>query len=248
MNHPKFLRKWRSCNLFFCMLMAYMAGNAQTMTMDVMPNARVGEPAIAIYGGSNLDNSIPYEKIKGSPYWSDEYQLAALYSENDREKWVMQTKLNLTTGEIYFITKNGDELVAPKDLVKKVVFFQNRDTTKPYALFRYDYGEKYVINNLKDYYVQVMNEGNFQLLKYNQRPLASADSFHIAKRYFFKDDIKFYIQNGTKTRLLKKLSKDYVLEQLPGSAAMTDWIDANKINFKKEEDVVRFLDYYNSKK
>jgi len=235
------------CHLVFCLLTTGLAGHTQVI-MEVMPNAKPMDASVLFYGSSNFNNGIPYNKISGSPFWNDEWQLATLYSENDKEKWLMKTKLNLTTGEVYFIGKSGDEQVAPDEMIKKIVFYKDFDSAKPVAVFRNDYGEDLIKSKDKNNYIQVMNEGNYQLLKLDRRPVISADSFHIAKRYYFREETRYFIQYNNKTAAVKKLSHDNILVYLPGASGFNDWIDQNKINFKKEEDVVRFLDYYNSKK
>jgi hypothetical protein len=45
---------------------------------------------------------------------------------------------------------------------------------------------------------------------------------------------------------LKKLNKENVLEFLPSALAFHSWIAENKIDLRKEEDVIRFLVYYNA--
>ena len=108
-------------SLVFCLLCASQFAHAQ-FAMDVMPNAKPMDPSVIIYGASDLNNGIPYNRIQGSPFWNDEYRLATLFGDNDKEKWRVKTKLNLNTGEVYFLGKNEEELVAPPALVKKIIF------------------------------------------------------------------------------------------------------------------------------
>ena len=230
-----------------CMLLAGTIGRTQVI-MEVMPNAKPMDASVLFYGSSNFNNGIPYEKIPGSPFLKDEWQLAALFSENDRGKWLVKTKLNLTSGEVYFKSNKGDEMVAPAGMIKKIIFYLNNDTSKTESIYRNDYGEGLINSQDKNNYIQVMNEGNYQLLKLNRRPVITADSFHIAKRYFYRDELRYFVQYNNKTAPLKKLSADNILVYLPGSGADKGWIDQNKINFKKEADNIRFLDYYNAKK
>ena len=78
----------------------------------------------------------------------------------------------------------------------------------------------------------------------------SADSlFRTMKRYYFSDQVNYYVNNkyGQNTRL-RKLSRENILETLRIVAADEEWINKNSIDFKKEEDVIRFLNYYNSRK
>lgn len=237
----------RCGGLLFGWLLVASTGFAQ-FAMEILPNAKPMDPSVIIYGGSNFNNGIPYNRIQGSPFWKDDYQPAFLYGENPKEKWLVKAKLNLNTAEVYFLGKAGEELVAPEGLVKKIVFLKYGDSAQPAAEFRYKYGEPLLINNDKSYYVQLMNQGNYQLLKIDRRPVISADSFHIAKRYYFREDVKYFIQYNNKTAGIKKLTRDNILAWTPGNSAMNDWMEQQKINFKKEEDVIRFLDYYNSKK
>jgi len=98
-------------------------------------------------------------------------------------------------------------------------------------------------------YLQVLNEGAYQLLKLNEKTLGSADSlFGTLKRYFFKDESIYYINHEQALNTLKKLDRDNLLQFLPGSSGYNEWIKQNRINFKKEDDALRFVNYYNSKK
>jgi hypothetical protein len=97
--------------------------------------------------------------------------------------------------------------------------------------------------------MQVMNYGKYELLKYTNRKVSSADSlFGTQKRYFFKDEISYYFKADDIVRKLKKLSEESFFDLMPAmsTAANRKWINEAKINFKKEEDIIRFLDYYNS--
>ena len=229
------------------MLVTGISGKAQVI-MEVMPNAKPMDASVIFYGSNNFNNGIPYDKIPGSPFLNDDWQLAALFSENDREKWLVKTKLNLTSGEIYFISKTGDELVAPAGMIKKIIFYAGNDTSKIASVYRSDYGEGLINSPYKNNFLQEMNDGNYQLLKLQRRPVITADSFHIAKRYFYRDEVRYFVQYNNKTAPVKKLSADNILVYLPGSGADKGWIEQNNINLKKEEDVVRFLKYYNAKK
>ena len=171
------------CCMVFSLLLTCLAGHAQ-VTMEAMPNAKPGDPSVIIYGVSNIDNRIPYTRVSGSPFWSDEWQFAALYSDNDKEKWVMKAKLNLATGEVYFLGKDSEELVVPENMVKRIVFQESVNNPKRVAEFRGGMVPITPKTQAKNNFVQVLNEGNYQLLKLDNRHVVTADSFHIAKRYY----------------------------------------------------------------
>ena len=97
-------------------------------------------------------------------------------------------------------------------------------------------------------FVQVMNLGKCQLLKYTSRRVYPAEDslFGTQKRYIFRD-VKFYfIKTGDKVEKIKKLNTEYFLALVPEASLYKEWINQNNLSFKKEEDLLFFLNYYNS--
>jgi len=247
------MRKSCSKHPFYSMfllvsLLGILANGHAQVIMEAMPNAKPMDASVIIYGSSNFSNGIPYNKVQGSPFLQDNWQWAILYGKNSKERWMVPSRLNLVSGEIHFKDKSGEEMVAPADMVHRIVFYRDKDTTKALAVFANDIAEPLVNIAGKNNYTQLLNEGNYQLLKLQRKQVQETDSFHIAKRYSFREETKYFLQYKGKTAALKKLAAADLLAYLPGAAAYQQWIDENKLNFKKEEDVVRFLDYYNSKK
>ncbi len=198
-----------------------------------------------VYGSEGLSNKIPYYKVKGSPFWSDDYKLAALYSGNNRFS-IRPIKLNLATNEIYFL-KNDVELVLDNADVTKLVFYQGKDTSVTTALFLRKVPDLLIKNLKVEDFVQVLNSGKYQLLKYIKRKVASADSlFGTQKRYFFTDEVYYFLRSNETIKRLKKLNKEELLSLIPSSSSFSEWIELNKIDFKKEQNVISFLNYYNS--
>jgi hypothetical protein len=54
------------------------------------------------------------------------------------------------------------------------------------------------------------------------------------------------LKTEDKVERIKKLDTQHFLALMPGASAYKKWIDQNNLNFKKEEDLVLFLNYYNS--
>ena len=83
-------------------------------------------------------------------------------------------------------------------------------------------------------------------MKLTRRKIASADSlFGTKKRYFFTTDEYFFVGYNKSIHHVKKLSKENILNFVPSASGYDKWISENKINFKKEEDIIRFFNYYN---
>src|SRR5215471_6587812 len=71
--------------------------------IETTPTSKSADPVINMYGAGDLIVSIPYEKIKGSAFWNDNYQLAYLFGDNTMSKWFCRSRLNLVTGDVYFL-------------------------------------------------------------------------------------------------------------------------------------------------
>ena len=214
-----------------------------------VPVSKHADPVINIYGAGNLAVSIPYEKVKGSPFWKDDWQMALLVADNAHDKWFCRSRLNLATSEVYFLDRDSQELVA-NTAIRSIVFYKGNDTSEIDESFNdvHAYPDLIHTKELSSGYLQVMNQGKYQLLKFYKRTVSSADSmFGTLKRYYFTTQYRYFVSDHLKTEPLKKLNKENLLPSLPGSSSFNDWIAENKIDFRKEDDAIKFLDYYNSK-
>ena len=139
-------------------------------------------------------------------------------------------------------------MAANEGLVKKICFHKNDDTSTVDAIFVYNYKPTVLNREIKNSFVQILNFGNYELMKSCKKTVASADSlFGTLKRYYFAAEVKYFMNNDRMIRTIKKLDKTNILSFIPASSSYNEWISQNKINFKKEENVINFLNYYNSK-
>jgi hypothetical protein len=193
-------------------------------------------------GGQRLN----YNQIKGSPFWMEDYSIASLYSYDNLMLGKARVKMNFLTNEIYYLDKEGRELVAPREIVSKVVIHPPSDTSKKLTVFRSSPAEIFLNDKPVYDYVQELNEGDLKLMKLTRRKVGSADSlFGTMKRYFFTTDEYFFVAYKRSINHVKKLSRESILAYVPASSEFDKWISDNKISFKKEEDIVRFFNYYN---
>ena len=102
-------------------------------------------------------------------------------------------------------------------------------------------------NKNENGYMQVLNPGKYELLKQIRRTVDSADSlFRTQKRYFFVDEVNYFLRSGERVEKIKRLNKDNIITLLPSASNYAGWIDEKKIDLKKEEDVIHFLTHYNA--
>ncbi|CAN5176262.1 hypothetical protein BH09BAC2_BH09BAC2_24010 [soil metagenome] len=200
--------------------------------------------SITFYDGTGTKNEIPYSNISGSPFWNEDWKSAELYNKQNVLLGTYKAKLNLATNEIYYKTED-EVLAAEPNIVTTIIFFNKNDRT-----------HKNVFTNTAPYfyegqerekYAEVLNTGETQLLKITELELSTKDSlFGTFKRHYFKPLVKYLLYQKNRTYTLKKLNDDAVLEHIETPKAYTQWIIDNRINFKREEDIIRFLNYYNS--
>jgi hypothetical protein len=224
---------------FLTILIAF--SSAAQLRMDV---ERVGNNGWGQINFYDVDGStIPYDKISGSPLWQDKWNTAHFFDSDGRSFGVYQAKLNLATDEVLYLDKDGE--IWGTQSVEKIIFYTGSDTSKVLAVF--SRSKPYIFDsNNKNYFAEVMNKGDVQLLKISKRIVASADSmFNTLKRYYFTTDAHYYIYRNRQTEYLRKLDKENVLFPIPSYAKYERWIKQNKINFTREKDVIRFIDYYN---
>lgn len=206
--------------------------------------------SMVVYGSSDLQKKLSYGQIKGDPFWKNEPQMATLIDKDNKVITKTKVRLNLYTNEIHFTNSLGKELVVEPNLVRKIIFHKNDESTEILAVFENEMDEIVEVNTNAENssYVQVMNFGDIQLLKNIRKTISSADSlFGTLKRYYFSQQVIYFLNDKIgKTERLKKLNQDNVMDVLPRPERFSNWIATNNINFKKEEDVVRFLDYYNA--
>jgi hypothetical protein len=188
-------------------------------------------------------NTLPYTKISGSPLWQDQWNTAQLYDADGKSFGIYPTKLNLATTEVLYLDKDGE--VWATQSVEKIIFYAGSDASKVLVVFSRT--KPYIFDNSdKNYFAEVLNKGDVQLLKICKRIVASGDSmFNTLKRYYFKTDIQYYIFRNRQTEHLRKLDKENVLFPIPYYARYDRWIADNQIRFTREEDVIKFIDYYN---
>jgi hypothetical protein len=189
---------------------------------------------------------MPYSQISGSPFWKDIWMPATIYNGSNTYLGKVEVKLNLATHTFYYHGKNQTELVASPEIARRIVIYNPQDTTAVLAVFDNTMDEVVPGSKSGDYYIQELNQGEYQFSKMTKKPVLSADSlFGTMKRYFFGTTTKYFIKTKGMLKPIKKMRKEAILQLLPQGSACEEWLKANDIDWKKEEDVLRFFTYYN---
>ncbi len=188
---------------------------------------------------------LPYSAVKGSPYFMDEFLWANFFDQKGKFTGRQKARVNLASQEIHFIGEKDLEYIAPAELASRVVF-SHEDKNDTVAVFtRKVPGLQFNLKPLTDY-VQQLTFGEAVLYKHTKRYVASADSmFGTLKRYYFASMNSYFLKFDADPVYVNKLSLKALLSILPSSAGMEDWAKKNKINIRKEEDLVALVAYWN---
>ena len=205
---------------------------------NIQKFGRIKDEATFNTSGSVI--GLKYSEIAGSPFSKSDYSIAALY-KGEKKLGTAPVKINLFKDEIYFL-KGEEELVLEEQGITKIVFSNTGDTTT----FLRGYPNIFLNGKKVDGFVQVMNTGRYELLKYTKKEVGTADSAMNYKRYYFSETTHYFLKDMKKVERIKKLDDKNILPFLPKSNTLSEWIKTNGIDLRKEKDVILFLNYYNT--
>ncbi len=231
-------------NLILSLITSVLVQYACAQVNVQLPNG-YGENEVNIfYGSSNSFQGVPYENIKDSPFWFEDWLSAALYDNNNVLIGRKPVSLNLATGELYFY-ENGKAFVAENEKLSKVVFYNDTSSKYVRAVFLNNLPFLVIQGQKVNSFAQVLTAGHAMLIKYHKKELAISGELGMKKVYYFKDIIHYFVQVDGEAKRLNKLSAKILLKALPGAAALESWVYQNKLDLEREMDAVRFIQYYN---
>lgn len=188
---------------------------------------------------------LPYSSVKGSPFFMDELLWATFYDKKGKVTGKQKAKVNLASQEIHFIGEKEMEYIAPVELANRVVLshVQKNDTVAVFV--RSVPGLQFNNKPLSDY-VQQLTFGEAVLYKHTKRYVASADSmFGTLKRYYFASQNSYFLKFDADPVYINKLSLNALLSILPGSNGIQEWAKKNKINVRREDDLIALIEEWN---
>jgi hypothetical protein len=234
------------CTLVLLCL-ALQAGAQVFVESGPVGTSRDGQ--ISVYGMNGANSRIPYYKFKGSPFLNPDWLKAELYRPDGKPMGIYPIRLNLVTHEVHFLDSKGYELAANDGVVARVTFIDSLGDDKPRLTFRNDYEGVNATYNRNKRYALEMNPGDPCLLRVDIRDGREADSmFGTLKRYYFVDRYDYFVRVGKRVEKLRRLSQDEIFAVLPAKQDAVDFVKKNKLNMKKEEDVMKLFDYLASVK
>lgn len=190
---------------------------------------------------------LTYDQVKGSPFYNEDFQQAEIFMADGRSLGRYMVKFNLLTQEFHFLGKDKAEMVVPNDLARKIVVYDNSDTSLQKAVFVRTLDFTSPIVKPIGEYAEQLNKGQAVLYKIAKKNVVTADSlFGTLKRYYFSTTYAYYVGMNGRITPLKKLSEDAIFTALPPFGKLEDWARKNKINLKKEEGVLALMQQWNA--
>ncbi len=183
--------------------------------------------------------------ISGSPFINDEWVPAKITLAKGKVIGPLPVKLNIESSELYFLDSTGRELIAAEGLVKKVdcLTYYSKDSTR--YVFKNGYPD--IDKQNENYYYQVFTEGKIELLAKKFKYISTTkDAFtgEISKD-FVEGGMVLYIYSNYFMQAFHP-TKSFVLSLLKDKEqAVNIFIATNKINFKKNTDLIKLFNYYN---
>lgn len=181
--------------------------------------------------------------ISGTSYLNREWQLGTVSGKSGKIYKNMLLKLDLLDHKFVFKGDKG-ETMGFVDPVQQVVFDPTILNTSS-VIFRNGFSNTEV---KPTDYLEVMAEGNIRLLKkitISVKEIKDYSSAVTEKSYVTKST--YYVAQQDNALQNVSLNKKDIIKALPAhTKEIEQYIKDNKVNFRKDEDLTKLVNYYNS--
>ena len=197
-------------------------------------------------GASGFDILINKNKIStGTPYFNEEYKYANIKLKKGRSFNNVKTRIDLLNLTTYFLTSNGIEINIEAGNIKEITY---ADTTLlGIILYKFQTGfpsfEKQTENNI----YLVLSEGRCTYLELiTKKVTETKNNFSGGTVYDYETFEDYFLFLNGELKRVKK-DKDFILTELADKKPLLiEFIQTNKLNLKKPENITRIINYYNT--
>jgi hypothetical protein len=182
-----------------------------------------------------------YTDISGSPYVYDKWLPGKATTDKGKVfGGELKMKYNAYDDQLIFVYDTGDQPMLFAEPIKSFEIL----TPQPLTFVN---GFPAIDKQTPKTYYQAIALGKVCILKKYIKNITETKGYNttvIEKK--FTDDVAYYIYKDNKITLFKK-GKDAVLEATADkSAQIAEYVKANNIGFKKEDDLAKLFNYYNN--
>jgi hypothetical protein len=188
--------------------------------------------------------SIDYTSVDGSPYLTENWVAGTVKLANGTTYTDVMLKYNLKDDELYFKNKDGETLAFAQPVQEFTLKYTDNDELVKRYLRK---GYKGIENATPNSYFEVLSDGTVQLLKKVSKVIIESQAFNSAtKTRSFQENVSYYLVRADKAVRVKN-DKKSILANIPDKQQqLQDYLKANKVNFRSDTDLAKFITYYNS--
>jgi len=181
--------------------------------------------------------------VQGTPYVFEKFGQGKIVFVNGMESVDSNLNYSYADHKLYYTQKNG-LYVVNQQAKEFTLYGVDKDKNKISKQFMCLFPS--IEDNTPATFYEVLGVGgNFQLLKYTSKRIKESAVYGGAPLKEYVMDNLFYIYDKAAKKMLSlgsTLSLKSVKKTLPTYAAQMDaYVDANKLNLKKEEDMIQLL-------
>ena len=186
-----------------------------------------------------------YDDVQGSAYFFDSLKSSMIMFTNGNSFRQIPARLDLYKQEIHVLSRNKEEFVLPKELVKEIIFTDSSSTKVTQFVFRS--GFPAIDDQTSSSFYQVLTEGRIIMLEFIKKKILERKndvSGEVAKE--FESYEEYYVLADNQMTKLKK-DKSFILSLVKDKdKEMQSYLASTSLNFRKWTDIQSFLSYYNS--
>jgi len=189
-------------------------------------------------------NTSAYQDVSGSADYKMDWADGSLTRKSGKQYASVKLKYNAYNDQVEFQDSKGDALTP---VFADVNGFTIKGIGDNKTDMVFANGFPAVDNQTPASFYVVLSNGKTKLLKHISKSVKETQGFGdgTVTKNFADQQVYYVLKNGVMTKI-KPEEKD-VLAALPDKAQqLTDYAKTNKIGFKKDEDLGKIFDYYNT--
>lgn len=230
----------------FCIIVAFLTGlmdGASAQLNSGLNNYSNAQQFMNDANGRPLYVHTDYS-IEGSPFYYPEYCTAVLKVQNGKTYSGVKVKINLLDNSIVYDAGDGKEMVATS-AIEQIRLYNCSEPSKNQVLVSGMPGVDK--QDSKAWYIR-LDSGSVHLLKYIQVIYRDTKYYgsNLTTRVFEQKE-SYYAYSSDKGMVRLARDNEVVMAVLAGrKKQVQDFVAANEIRCKKEADLVKLFQYYNS--
>lgn len=185
-------------------------------------------------------NTERYSGVKGSPFVFDNEMKGVVTTDKGTYE-VEKMKFNCYDNILQY-TKN-EEVFEITDVIVRFEFFAKQDDVEPTIRFEKGFSGSGIKPNQ---FARVFTQGKVKFIRLDAKSLTDMNEINVGIIKTFADVTKWYIVKDGSVSLVKLNKTDITAFLSDQADAVQQYINAQSLNLKKEDDCAKLIKYYNS--